>query len=66
MYLLDQAIRDGPVKISAQISDQVDECPSNGYLLDSELEAGFFFARVTFDLHHLQLCLPVASSKTLC
>eukprot|EP00439_Symbiodinium_sp_Y106_P010715 s9657_g1.t1 len=33
-----QAIRDGPVKISAQISDQVDECPSNGYLLDSALE----------------------------
>mmetsp|Transcript_16408 Transcript_16408/g.39018 ORF Transcript_16408/g.39018 Transcript_16408/m.39018 type:complete len:560 (+) Transcript_16408:119-1798(+) len=33
-----QAIRDGPVRISAQISDQVDECPSNGYLLDSALE----------------------------
>jgi len=35
---LTKAMRDGPISISAQISDQVDECPSNGYLLDSELE----------------------------
>lgn len=33
-----EAVQQGPVNIAAEISKQVDECPSNGYLLDSSIQ----------------------------
>jgi hypothetical protein len=34
-----QAVQLGPVDIAGEISKQVDECPSNGYLLDASIQA---------------------------
>ena len=37
-----EAVQQGPVNIAAEISKQVDECPSNGYLLDSSIQVRRF------------------------
>lgn len=38
------ALRRGPVDITGEISKQVDECPSNGYLLDSSVHVQCYFS----------------------
>eukprot|EP00913_Durusdinium_trenchii_P033438 g31306.t1 len=41
-----EALRLGPVDISGEISKQVDECPSNGYLLDSSIEVNCRYSTI--------------------
>ena len=60
-----EAVQQGPVNIAAEISKQVDECPSNGYLLDSSIQVPKRF--VLFFRQQLQLLgLLIAFHVQLC